>query len=121
MTAAASNGEDHAHPTTDGRRHEHLGALWPAGVIRPRQPAAHYLFPPFLSILTLTFNGREAKLLCNLGVLDVTSLVQSHALNALGNVAAGGNGGSAAESLELDVADDAVLADTDLELHDAEC
>lgn len=66
----------------------------------------------------LTLDRGQAELLCNLGVLDAASLLKGHALNELGQITAAGDGGTAAESLELDLADGVVVGvDTDLKLH----
>ena len=67
----------------------------------------------------LTLDGRQTELLCNLGVLNATGLLESHALDKLGQVTAAGDGGTAAESLELDLADSVVVGvNADLKLHD---
>jgi hypothetical protein len=67
----------------------------------------------------LTLDGRQTQLLCNLGVLNATGLLEGHALDELGQVTAAGDGGTAAESLELDLADGVVVGvDADLKLHD---
>jgi hypothetical protein len=67
----------------------------------------------------LTFDRRQAKLLCNLGVLDPRRILQGHTTDQLGQIARTGNGTSATKRLELDVADGVVVGvDTDLQLHD---
>jgi hypothetical protein len=67
----------------------------------------------------LTLDGRQTQLLCNLSVLNATGLLEGHALDELGQVTAAGDGGTAAESLELDLADGVVVGvDADLKLHD---
>jgi hypothetical protein len=67
----------------------------------------------------LTLDRRQTQLLCNLSVLNATSLLEGHALDELGQVTAAGDGGTAAESLELDLADGVVVGvDADLKLHD---
>jgi hypothetical protein len=66
-----------------------------------------------------TFDRRQAKLLCNLGVLNAAGLLERHATDELGQVAAAGNGRATAEGLELDVRDGVVVGvDLDLQLHD---
>ena len=66
-----------------------------------------------------TLDGWQAKLLSNLGVLDAAGLLEGHATDKLGQVAAAGNGRAAAEGLELDVRDGVVVGiDLDLKLHD---
>jgi hypothetical protein len=66
-----------------------------------------------------TLDGRETQLLGNLGVLNLACIVKAHPPDQLGQIAAAGNGGSAAKGLELDVRDAVGLGvDTDLELHD---
>lgn len=61
----------------------------------------------------------EAQLLGDLGVLDPTSLLQSHATNQLGQVAGTRNGAATAEGLELDIGDTVIArVDANLELHD---
>jgi len=63
-------------------------------------------------------NRRQTQLLCNLGVLNATGLLKSHALDELGQVTAAGDGGTATKSLELDLTDGVVVGvDTDLKLH----
>lgn len=65
-----------------------------------------------------TLDGWQAKLLGNLGVLDAAGLLEGHAADELGEVAAAGNGGATAEGLELDVGDGVVVGvDLDLQLH----
>lgn len=81
------------------------------------------VFAFFLSYLRgrsqLTLDRGQTELLCNLGVLDAASLLKGHALDELGQVTAAGDGGTTAESLELDLADGVVVGvDTDLKLHD---
>lgn len=66
----------------------------------------------------LTLHRGKAELLGNLGVLDLTSLLQRHALDSFRHVAARGDGRSTAEGLELDIRDDAVIVDSNLQLHD---
>jgi hypothetical protein len=62
---------------------------------------------------------RQAQLLGDLGVLDLAGLLQCHAAYQFGQVAGAGNGGAAAEGLELDVGDGVVVGvDADLQLHD---
>lgn len=66
----------------------------------------------------LTLDWRQTKLLGDLGVLDAAGLLEGHATDKLGQVAAAGDGGSAAEGLELDVGDGVVIGvDLDLQLH----
>jgi hypothetical protein len=66
----------------------------------------------------LTLDRRQTQLLCNLGVLNATGLLKSHTLDELGQVTAAGDGGTTAESLELDLADGVVVGvDADLKLH----
>ena len=60
---------------------------------------------------------REAQLLGNLSVLDLASLLEGEALDALSHIRAGGNGAATAECLELDIRDDAVFVDANLQLH----
>jgi len=68
---------------------------------------------------SLTLDRRQTQLLCNLGVLNATGLLKGHALDELGQVTAAGDGGTAAESLELDLADGVVVGvNADLKLHD---
>jgi hypothetical protein len=62
-------------------------------------------------------DGRETKLLCNLGVFDLARLLEGEPLDALGHVGAGRDGAATAESFKLDVGDDAVGVNADLELH----
>jgi hypothetical protein len=62
-------------------------------------------------------DGREAELLRNVSVLDLLRVLEREALDALGHVRAARDCGAAAERLELDVGDDAVLVDADLQLH----
>jgi hypothetical protein len=65
-----------------------------------------------------TLDGRQAKLLGNLGVLNAAGLLECHATDELSQVAAAGNGRATAESLELDVRDGVVVGvDLDLQLH----
>lgn len=45
----------------------------------------------------------QTELLGNFGVLDAAGGLESHATDELGQVAAGGDGGAAAKSLEFDV------------------
>jgi hypothetical protein len=64
-------------------------------------------------------HGRQPKLLCNVGVLDGSSLVQAHPLDLLRDQGAAGNCASTSESLEFDFADlSSRLVDVDLQLHD---
>ena len=66
-----------------------------------------------------TLDRRQAKLLGNLSVLDTAGLLERHATDELGQVAAASNGGATAKGLELDVADlVGVFVNLDLELHD---
>lgn len=66
----------------------------------------------------LTLDRGQTELLCNLSVLDAASLLKGHALDELGQVTAAGDGGTTAESLELDLADSVVVGvDTNLKLH----
>ena len=66
----------------------------------------------------LTLDGRQTQLLCDFGVLDAAGLLEGHALDELGEVAAAGDGGTATEGLELDFADGVVVGvNADLELH----
>lgn len=65
----------------------------------------------------MDLHGRQAQLLCNVRVLDQQRLVDRTPLHQLGNERAGGNGGPAAECLELCVNDAVVLVDLDLQLH----
>jgi len=68
---------------------------------------------------SLTLDRRQTQLLCNLGVLNATGLLEGHALDEFGQVTAAGDGGTAAESLELDLADGVVVGvNADLKLHD---
>lgn len=65
-----------------------------------------------------TLDGWEAELLGNLGVLHFARLIEAHATNKLSEIAAGSDGRSAAEGLELDVRDLVGLrVNTDLQLH----
>jgi len=66
----------------------------------------------------MEFYRRQAQLLCDLGVLDLSSGVDGQTLHPLGHVRRRGDGGSAAERLEFHVRDDSVLVDLDLKLHD---
>lgn len=66
-----------------------------------------------------TLDRRQAELLGNLSVLDLAGIVEAHAADKLGQVAAGGDGRAAAKSLELDLGDLLCLrVDSDLQLHD---
>lgn len=66
-----------------------------------------------------TLNRWQTQLLRNLSVLNLPCLVQRHAPDQLGQIAAAGNGRTTAKRLKLDVADGiAVGVDSDLELHD---
>ena len=63
-------------------------------------------------------DGGQAQLLGDLSVLDLAGIVEAHAAHELGEVAAGGDGGAAAERLELDIGDAVCLGvDSDLQLH----
>jgi hypothetical protein len=67
----------------------------------------------------LTFDRRQAQLLCNLGISHFTRLFQRHAPDQLGQIAAARDGGTTAKGLELDVGYGVcVLVDADLQLHD---
>lgn len=66
-----------------------------------------------------TLDRGQAKLVGDLGVLDLGGLVERHAPDELGEVAGAGDGAAAAEGLELDVGDCLVVGvDPDLQLHD---
>ena len=66
-----------------------------------------------------TLDRRQAKLLGNLSVLDTAGLLERHATDELGQVAAASNGRATAKGLELDVRDGVVVGiDLDLKLHD---
>jgi hypothetical protein len=68
---------------------------------------------------SLTFDRWQAKLLCNLRVLDPRGILQSHTADQLGQIARTGDGASTTERLELDVADGVVVGvDANLQLHD---
>ena len=67
--------------------------------------------------IELTLYRRQTELLCNLGILDVTRLVQRHALDAFRHVRTRRDRRSAAKRFELDIGNDAVFAYSDLELH----
>ena len=66
----------------------------------------------------MELDWRETELLRNFCVLDFFCVLEGEALDSLGHVRARRNGTPAAERLELDVGDDAVLVDADLQLHD---
>jgi hypothetical protein len=85
--------------------------------------AIQLVFVVFFSVspreYQLTLDRRQTQLLCNLGVLNTTGLLEGHALDELGQVTAAGDGGTATESLELDLADGVVVGvNADLKLHD---
>ena len=65
----------------------------------------------------MKFDGGQAQLLRDLRVFDLLSVLEREPLDPLGHIGAGRNGAAAPERLELDVGDDAVLVDTDLQLH----
>ena len=66
-----------------------------------------------------TLHRRQAKLLGNLSVLNTAGLLERHATDELGQVAAASNGGATAKGLELDVRDGVVVGvNLDLQLHD---
>jgi hypothetical protein len=66
-----------------------------------------------------TLDRRQAKLLGNLSVLNTAGLLERHATDELGQVAAASNGRATAKGLELDVRDGVVVGvDLDLQLHD---
>src|SRR5450755_314118 len=62
-------------------------------------------------------HGRQVELLDDLGVLDRLGLVDRLALDPLGGQRGAGDGGAAAEGLELGVLDDALVVDLDLQAH----
>jgi hypothetical protein len=63
-------------------------------------------------------HGGKAQFLSDIGVTDLAGFLESHAAHQLGEIRGTGDGATAAESLELDVADRVrILVDTDLELH----
>jgi hypothetical protein len=83
--------------------------------------AIQLVFVVFFSVspreYQLTLDRRQTQLLCNLGVLNTTGLLEGHALDELGQVTAAGDGGTATESLELDLADGVVVGvNADLKL-----
>lgn len=67
----------------------------------------------------LTLDRRQTQLLRNLGILNPGRILQSHTPHQLGQITRTCDRATAAESLELDVADGVVVGvDTDLQLHD---
>lgn len=67
----------------------------------------------------LTLDRRQAKLLCDLCVLDPRGILEGHTANQLGQVTRTGDRATATEGLELDIANGVVVGvDTDLQLHD---
>jgi len=62
----------------------------------------------------LTLDRGKTKLLCDLGVLDLTSLLQSHSLDPLCHITARGDSGSTSECLEFDIGNDSIVIDSDL-------
>lgn len=69
--------------------------------------------------LKRTLDRRQTELLGNLGVLDPVRIIETHAPDELGQVAAGGDGRAASKSLEFDVGNLVGLGvDSDLQLHD---
>ena len=66
----------------------------------------------------MDLHRREIELLDDGGVLDLLGLVDALALDPLGGEGGRGDGGAAAEGLELGVLDDAVVVDLDLKTHD---
>lgn len=73
----------------------------------------------YMVMVIHTLDGRQAELLGNLSVLDLAGIIEAHAADKLGQVAARGDGRAAAKSLELDLGDLLCLrVDSDLQLHD---
>ena len=65
-----------------------------------------------------TLHGRQTQLLRDLGVPDLSGVLERHAAHEFGQVARARDGAAAAEGLELDVADRlAAGVDADLQLH----
>jgi len=65
----------------------------------------------------MQFHGRERQFLSNGCVLNLASVFERHAADELGNVGARSNGGSAAKGLEFNVVDNAIVINSDLQLH----
>lgn len=66
---------------------------------------------------TVQFDRRQAQLLGNFRVLDLPSLLQAQAFNALGHIRRRRNRRSTAKSFKFNIGNNAVFVDTDLEFH----
>lgn len=66
----------------------------------------------------LTFHRWQAQLPRNLRISNLPRIIEGHTPHKLSQITAAGNGATATESLELDIADGVVIwVDADLKLH----
>lgn len=66
----------------------------------------------------MKFDRGKRKFLCNFRIFYFSSLIKRETLHALGHIRTGGNCASTAKCFKFDIRDDAVVVDTDLQLHD---